>query len=179
MQILVTGASGQLGTQLLRNLAERGHPVIAWSGTTEGEHCGFPLERVELSDPVALRAAIEKASPDVVIHAGARSGALLVRRDPEASWAVNVRATEVLSEWAGKNERRLLFTSTDLVFDGTKSWYRENDVPTAILEYGRTKVAAEAMVLKNCRGLVVRLSLLYGMSDPARALVLRQGDRRA
>ncbi len=166
MQILVTGASGRLGTQLLRNLAERGQPVVAWSGTTEGEHCGFPLRRVELSDPNEVRSAIEEANPDVVIHAGANSRADVVRRHPEASWAVNVRATEVLSGWAAENGRRLLFTSTDLVFDGTRSWYRETDAPAAILEYGRTKLAAESFVLKNCRGLVVRLSLLYGFSNP-------------
>ena len=132
-----------------------------------------------------MRSAVELAHPDVIIHAGAMSSAEAVRRQPALGWDVNVRATEVLSAWAGENQRRLLFTSTDLVFDGTKSWYRESDEAVPILEYGRTKLAAEALVLANCRGLVVRLSMLYGptlTAEPAyfdqAIATLRRGRRR-
>jgi dTDP-4-dehydrorhamnose reductase len=104
----------------------------------------------------------------VVIHAGAISSAEAVQRQADVAWKVNVRATEVLCGWTGENQRRLLFTSTDLVFDGTKSWYREGDPAYPTLEYGRTKLAAEALVLSKCRGLVVRLSLLYGLARVAR-----------
>jgi dTDP-4-dehydrorhamnose reductase len=168
MQILVTGASGRLGGHMLEKLAGRGHLVAAWSGATGGGRFGFPLRRVDLGDPLAVQAAIGQANPDVVIHAGAMSSADSVRREPALARKVNVRATEVLSAWCGEHRRRLLFASTDLVFDGTKSWYREGDAAVPILEYGRTKLAAEALVLTNCRGLVVRLSLLYGTSSGAR-----------
>jgi dTDP-4-dehydrorhamnose reductase len=167
MQILVTGASGRLGGHVLENLADHGHDVVAWSGTTDGHRLGFRLTRVELSDPLAVRSAIQAANPDVVIHAGARSRADLVRREPALGWEVNVRGTEVLSAWCSEHGRRLLFTSTDLVFDGERSWYREGDRAVPVLEYGRTKLAAEAVVLTNCRGLVVRLSLLYGQAGGA------------
>ena len=162
MQILVTGASGRLGARLLQKLADLGHEVLAWSGSTCGERAGVALTRVELSDPKAVRSAIEKASPDAVIHSGAMSRADDVRLQPALGWDVNVRATEVLCEWAQKHSRRLVFTSTDLVFDGTKSWYREGDRAAPVVEYGRTKLAAEAAVVTKCQGLVVRLSLLYG-----------------
>ena len=79
-----------------------------------------------------------------------------------------MRATEVLSAWACERGRRLLLTSTDLVFDGTRSWYREVDPAVPILEYGRTKLAAEELVLASDRSLVVRLSLLFGPSRGAR-----------
>ena len=55
-----------------------------------------------------------------------------------------VRATEVLSGWAHENGRSIIFTSTDLVFDGARSWYREDDEAAPNLEYGRTKLAAES-----------------------------------
>jgi dTDP-4-dehydrorhamnose reductase len=164
MQILVTGASGRLGAHLLQKLADLGHEVVAWSGSTGGERSGIAFRKVELGDPQAVLSAIEEASPDVVIHAGAISRADAVRRQPAKGWNVNVCSTELLCAWAGKHDRRLLFTSTDLVFDGAKSWYREGDPAAPILEYGRTKLAAEAAVLAACRGLVVRLSLLYGPS---------------
>ncbi len=164
MQILVTGASGRLGSHVLKRLAESGHEVVAWSGSRSGERSGFPLRRVELLDDEAVQSAIEAASPDVVIHSGAMSRADAVRRQASLGWNINVRATELLCAWARKHGRQLLFTSTDLVFDGTRSWYREDDPPVPIVEYGRTKAAAEAAVLTRCRGLVVRLSLLYGPS---------------
>ncbi len=162
MQILVTGASGRLGSHVVPRLAGLGHEIVAWSGSSSGQRAGIPLKRVDLGDQEAVQSAIEEASPDVVIHTGAMSRADAVRREPARGWNVNVRATEVLCAWAGKHGRRLLFTSTDLVFDGMKSWYREDDPAAPILEYGRTKAAAEAAVLTACRGLVVRLSLLYG-----------------
>ena len=53
-------------------------------------------------------------------------------------------ARRSLAAWAADNRRRILFTSTDLVFDGARSWYREDDKTAPTLEYGRTKLAAEA-----------------------------------
>src|SRR5262249_2317853 len=73
-----------------------------------------------------------------------------------------IAASESLAAWAIKHDRRLLFTSSDLVFDGSKSWYREDDPAEPVLEYGRTKRSAEPAVLAVPRGLVARLSLPFG-----------------
>ena len=110
----------------------------------------------------------------MIIHAGAISSADAVRREPEAGWSVNTRATEVLCDWAGERGRRLLFTSTDLVFDGTRPWNRESDPANPVVEYGRTKLAAEAHVLANRNGLVARLSMLFGPSTNGRAAYFDQ-----
>jgi dTDP-4-dehydrorhamnose reductase len=162
MQILVTGASGMLGSHLLKELAGYGHHVAAWSGTADGSCHGVPLTKVDLTDLLGVRAALERANPEVIIHAAAVSSAAVVSRQVDHAWKVNVRGTEVLAAWARQNQRRIVFTSTDLVFDGARSWYREDDGTAPTLEYGRTKVAAEAHVLASQSGLVVRLSLLYG-----------------
>ncbi len=104
----------------------------------------------------------------MIIHAAAISSADAVLRDREHAWNLNVRATEFLADWARQNARRILFASTDLVFDGSRSWYREDDPPAPGTEYGRTKLAAEPAILATPRGLVVRFSLLYGPSRIAR-----------
>src|SRR5262249_60444859 len=83
--------------------------------------------------------------------------------------AVNVGGTLRLAHWAARYDRRLVYTSTDLVFDGAKAWNREEGPARPILEYGRTKRDAEPTVLATARGLVVRLSLLYGPSRSGRA----------
>ena len=71
-----------------------------------------------------------------------------------------------------------MFTSTDLVFDGSKSWYREDDPAVPILAYGRTKREAESFVLAVPRGLVARISLLFGPARRRQSRFLRPGDGR-
>jgi dTDP-4-dehydrorhamnose reductase len=166
MRILVTGASGRLGAYLLDRLCDSVHEVAGWSGTTSGRRAGIDLRSVDLTDERAVGKALSETDPDVVIHAGAISSAEAVYRDPERGRAVNIAATERLAEWASARKRRLLFTSTDLVFDGLGSWYHESDSAEPILEYGRTKRAAEPLVLATSRGMVARISLLFG---PARS----------
>jgi dTDP-4-dehydrorhamnose reductase len=170
MRIVVTGANGQLGSYLLKRLVSTGsHTVFPWSGSERGPYCGLELRPVDLTDQAATRSALRDANPDVIVHAAAKSSAEAVRRSPEAAWTVNVDATARLAEWCRDHDRRLVFTSTDMVFDGTRSWYREADAPAPILAYGRTKAAAEASVINVARGVVVRISLLFGQSLSGRS----------
>jgi dTDP-4-dehydrorhamnose reductase len=166
MRIVVTGASGQLGSSLLARLAGGPHHVIAWTNRAAGAQGPFELKPVDLTDAFAVSESLVLADADVVIHAAAVTSSEVARREPDRAWAVNVKGTRLLADWAARSDRRLLFTSTDLVFDGHGSWYREDDPAEPILEYGRTKRAAELLVLAVPRGLVARLSLLYG-SSPA------------
>jgi len=77
---------------------------------------------------------------------------------------VNAQATAILAELAEQAGARFLLVSTDLVFDGEKGWYREEDTPSPLSVYGRTKAAAETPVLSIPRSVVVRMSLLFGPS---------------
>jgi dTDP-4-dehydrorhamnose reductase len=163
MRIVVTGASGQLGCYLLDELIRSGrHTVIPWSGRTRSKSFGLELRPVDLTEPAAVSSALVAADPEVVIHAAAMSAPYAVRQNPEVGWRVNVEGTARLAQWCRQHDRRLVFTSTDMVFDGDRGWYREEDAPSPILEYGRTKAAAEAIVLEVPRGLTARISLLFG-----------------
>ena len=170
MRILVTGASGQLGSYLAHELLRAGKSeLILWSRGTTGSRSGLEIRAVDLTDGSALTSALEEADPDLVIHAAAISAADQVRTAPERGWAVNVEGTRRLAAWCGDRGRRLIFTSTDLVFDGARGWYREDDETGPVLAYGRTKAAAEPLVLQIPGGLVARISLLYGPSRAGRA----------
>jgi dTDP-4-dehydrorhamnose reductase len=169
MRIVVTGASGRLGRYLLWSLMGSGHHVvIPWGGRAGGSAEGWDLRPVDLTDQEAVTSALRAADPDVILHAAAMSEADAVRRHPEEAWSVNVEATARLAQWCREACRRLVFTSTDMVFDGTRGWYREGDALTPIVAYGQTKAAAEARVLEVPRGLVARISLLFGSSLTAR-----------
>jgi dTDP-4-dehydrorhamnose reductase len=162
MRWLVTGASGQLGGYLLRELSSRGVEVTAWSGSRTGSLFGIPLQPVDLGDPARVAAAFREARPEAIIHAGAISGVAECHRDPGRAQRVNTQASAVLAELSAQAGARLLLVSTDLVFDGGKGWYREEDTPGPLSVYARTKVAAEQAVLATPGSVVARVSLLFG-----------------
>jgi dTDP-4-dehydrorhamnose reductase len=161
-RLLVTGASGQLGGYLLRELRRRDAVAVAWSGSRSGQLFGYELRPVELADRDALAGAFREAEPAVVIHAGAISRIDLCYQDPERARQVNREATIVLAELCARAGARLIYVSTDLVFDGVKGWYREEDPASPVSIYGATKAAAEAAVLANDANAVVRVSLMFG-----------------
>jgi dTDP-4-dehydrorhamnose reductase len=162
MCILVTGASGQLGAYLLRELSQRAASVVAWSGSRTGQLFGFPLRPVDLADSATLVAAFHEARPDVVIHAAALSSIVQCWREPERARQVNSQGTALLADLSAQAGVRLLLVSTDLVFDGEQGWYRETDTPAPLSIYGRSKLGAEQAVRAHPRHALVRVSLLFG-----------------
>jgi dTDP-4-dehydrorhamnose reductase len=181
MRLLITGAGGQLGAYLLRDLAGRGAAVTAWSHAGGGELFGFPLVPVELTDRAAAAAAFADARPDAVVHCAALSRVADCHRDPVRAEAVNVGVTRLLAELADRARAGLVFVSTDLVFDGRRGGYTEEDAPAPLSVYGRSKAQAEDAVRSCPRGLVARVSLMYGPTLTGRpsffdeqALALRQ-----
>jgi dTDP-4-dehydrorhamnose reductase len=113
---------------------------------------------------------LHQISAQVVIHAAAIASVPDCARDPERGRAVNVAATETIAQI----NNRLIFISTDLVFDGEKGNYAENDSPNPLSIYGSTKVDAERAVLAFSNHCVVRASLLYGPSHNGRASFFSQ-----
>ena len=82
MYTLVTGASGQLGAYLLRELTAAGADVTAWSGSRRGELFGVPFQPVDLADTDVVTLAFQQARPDLVIHTAAVSSVAECYRDP-------------------------------------------------------------------------------------------------
>jgi dTDP-4-dehydrorhamnose reductase len=115
---------------------------------------------MELTDFAAVSSAFAHERPQLVIHCAALSKTLECERNPSQARLNNVEVTRVLCELAA--DIPLLFFSTDLVFDGTKGNYNESDAPNPINVYGETKAAAEQIVLRNPRHVVIRASLIAG-----------------
>ena len=163
-RILVTGASGQLGSYLLRALRSEQPTVTAWSRRPNVELSGFSCQSVDLCEVDEVVAAFRAAKPDVVIHAGAMSGVGDCFRNPTQARRTNTTATRLLAELAQRQAARFIYVSTDLVFNGTKQSYTETDCPVPLSVYGQTKAAAERAVLDHPQHLVLRISLLFGPS---------------
>jgi len=104
----------------------------------------------------------KRQPPDALIHCAALSKSAACEKDPELARRSNVELTRRLCEFAGNS--RLIFLSTDLVFDGTRGNYSESDSVNPLTIYGRTKAEAEQIVLKNPAHMVIRLALNAGVS---------------
>jgi dTDP-4-dehydrorhamnose reductase len=157
---------------------------MAWSGQFHGDLLGIPVQPVNLTDPQKLAEVFARARPDVVIHTAALSRVADCYRDPALAQQTNVAATVHLAKLCQVSGTRLLFTSTDMVFDGEKGNYNEDDLPQPLSVYGQSKWAAEQAISSFSPILIVRLSLLFGSSLlPERptffeqqAASLRQGE---
>jgi dTDP-4-dehydrorhamnose reductase len=149
---------------VLRELKRLGLPAHGWSGSSTGELFDCPLQPVDLADADAVAHAFAAAQPKVVLHAAAMAKVADCHRDPGPAQRINGHATGQLAELSRQAGARLLFVSTDLVFDGKCGNYREQDEAAPLSVYGRTKLAGERALLDQANGVVARVSLLYGPS---------------
>ncbi len=163
-RLLITGASGQLGSYLLAELRRRGRSAVAWSHQRGGQHFGFPLTPINLANDEQIERGFSSARPATIVHAAAMSRMDECYREPELAQRINVGGTRRLAELARASGARLVFVSTDLVFDGEQGNYRETDPARPLSCYGRTKREAESFVLDCPSSVVVRISLLFGPS---------------
>jgi dTDP-4-dehydrorhamnose reductase len=116
----------------------------------------------DLLDFAAVEREFQRGKPQLIIHCAAITIVADAQKDPALARRVNVDMTRHLAGLAA--EIPFVFFSTDVIFDGRKGNYGETDAPNPLHVYGETKVAAEEVVLKNPRHLVVRTSINSGVS---------------
>jgi dTDP-4-dehydrorhamnose reductase len=163
--VLITGASGFVGENLAHRFKQNCRLYLAHGRhrpRTEADR----VFSVDLSLRDDFLRALEDLEVDTVIHTAAMVSPDSCEKDPSAAHAVNVEGTREVAGWAQDRGARMVYFSTDLVFDGQKGWYEEGDPPGPLNVYGRTKLEAEEQVARICtRWVILRLALSYG---PAR-----------
>lgn len=156
--LLLTGASGFLGRRLEPDLAASWR-VVGASRTAAGPGTAV----LDLADPASIARVFDTVRPAAVVHCGAVADPDSAERDPALARVVNADATRALARLCGGARSRLVLLSTDLVFDGEKGGYDEDDAPNPLSVYGRTKLAAEESALTLAPGAaVLRVSACYG-----------------
>jgi dTDP-4-dehydrorhamnose reductase len=160
VKVLLTGASGLLGEYLAPALRVAGATVVPASHTTPvpgGIKC-------DLTNRTGTAQLLEEVAADVIVHAAALTDVDRCEAEPGVADSVNRLSTELLVE----SGARLVFISTDSVFDGTRGDYSEDDTPAPINEYARSKLRAEQHVLEG-GGLCVRTNF-FGRSGRGHGL---------
>jgi dTDP-4-dehydrorhamnose reductase len=149
-RIAITGASGMLGRELARVLAAR-QPLL-WDRAA-----------CDITDAAATRRVIEQARPDVVIHLAAYTKVNDCQRHPDLAMTVNSRGVRHVAEAVNAVGARLVYISTDYVFDGRKRTpYREDDPVSPVNAYGRSKAAGEGNTALVAGSLILRCGWLFG-----------------
>lgn len=170
MQVLITGAGGQLGTELVAAFRSGGYDVVA---TTR--------DRLDVADRDQVVGAITSLRPDLVVHAAAWTAVDDCEADPDRAWRVNTLGARHVADGCRRVASHLCLISTDYVFDGASATpYQEWDRTGPLNVYGRSKEAAEQEVLGLAPGAaVVRTSWLAGAVGPnfVRTMLTRaEGD---
>ncbi|MDA0734742.1 MAG: SDR family oxidoreductase [Chloroflexi bacterium] len=162
--VLVIGGSGFIGQYLVRHLLERQEHQV--SGTynsrmVQGEDCNW--YRADLTDERELGEVFETVNPEIVVLLAAMADVGRCERDSHLATKVNLIGTENVTTLCNNYQTKLVYLSTEYVFDGERGNYREDETPAPTTHYGQTKWEAEQAV-SRCTSpwSVIRTSLVYG-----------------
>ena len=153
MKLLVTGAGGLLGRACVR-LASYKHDCV-----------GLTRQELDITDRSAVQSAFERFAPDAVLHCAAYTDVDGAERDPKRAMAVNADGTESVALAARQAGAKILYVSTDYVFDGEKQRpYVEDDATNPLSKYAQSKLEGERRVVGVSpeEHLIVRSGWLYG-----------------
>ena len=158
MRTLVTGVTGQLGYDVVRELNAKGHNFIY-----------APTRReMNLCDEESIRSTMESYKPDVVFHCAAYTAVDKAENDVDTATIVNVDSTRIIAQECKKIGAKLIYVSTDYVFDGTKPLdevYEVTDKTNPKNVYGLTKLMGEKTALSyNPKTFVARTSWVFGIN---------------
>lgn len=145
MKVVVTGASGLLGRAVFSHLTALDDGSHQVSGLARSRSQP-PLTQLDLLDSSALRSHLASFQPDVVIHCAAERRPDVVEKEPERSQELNVDVPARLAEMSREMGFRLIYISTDYVFDGSKPPYTVESEPNPLNAYGTSKLLGERMV---------------------------------
>lgn len=164
MNILLTGAHGQVGWELRRTLSTLGRVVAV------------DQQDMDLTDPDAIRRVVAEIQPRIIVNPAAYTAVDRAEGEPDLAHKVNAEAPGILAEAAAKSGALLVHYSTDYIFDGSgeRPW-QEGDAPGPINVYGATKLAGEqAIAASGCRHLIFRTSWVYGARGANFLLTMRR-----
>tara|TARA_B100000029_G_scaffold516812_1_gene634824 strand:- start:10271 stop:11164 length:894 start_codon:yes stop_codon:yes gene_type:complete len=164
-RVLITGAFGQLGEAIIMELQPYFN-LCATGKLVPEDNLGLcKYHQLDIKEKEGVNDCIQSFTPDVVIHLACMTNVDGCEKNREEAWGVNVTGTENIINSVRGSSAKIVYISTDYVFDGKAGPYIEDDVPNPINYYGKTKLAAENAV-RGCAQpwVILRTNVLYGNS---------------
>ncbi|MEE0396918.1 MAG: dTDP-4-dehydrorhamnose reductase [Lachnospiraceae bacterium] len=153
MKVLVTGVKGQLGYDVMAELAKRNIEAI-----------GVDIDEMDITDKISVEKVIGEAAPDVVVHCAAYTAVDAAEDNEALCRRVNADGTRNIAEVCKKLDCKMVYISTDYVFDGqgTRPW-EPDDERHPLNVYGQTKYEGELAVQENLsKYFIVRIAWVFG-----------------
>ena len=174
MKVFVTGVGGQLGHDVINELAKRGHACVGsdlapeYSGISDGTAVTTaPYVQLDITDSQAVSRVIEETAPDVIIHCAAWTAVDLAEDEDKIAKvrAINVGGTENIARACRKIDAKMIYLSTDYVFNGqgTTPWEPDCKYYQPLNVYGKTKLDGELAVSSLLeKYFIVRIAWVFG-----------------
>lgn len=163
MKILITGGTGLLGNSLMR-FASQKHNIVGTYLKDLVEFGDYDLRELDITDRKKTIELVKKVVPEIVIHTAAFTNVDACETEKETAYNVNVLGAENVALACKEANSRMIYISTDYVFDGEKGNYVETDRPNPVSHYAETKLLGEQMVkgtLSEEKFAITRINL-YG-----------------
>lgn len=154
MKVFVTGVRGQLGYDVVNELEKRGHTAV-----------GVDIEELDITDAAAVEKMIKEVNPDAVIHCAAWTAVDAAEDNVEKCRQVNANGVENIAKVCKELNCKMMYISTDYVFDGTgtRPWEPDDPVTTPLNVYGQTKYEGELAVCDNVeKYFIIRIAWVFG-----------------
>jgi dTDP-4-dehydrorhamnose reductase len=170
MKILITGGNGLLGQKLAANLEAKPENQVILTGRRANAGMKLPahfiFEECDITEGEAFLKLVVKHHPDAIIHGAAMTNVDECELNPVECQAINVEGTRNVVLACNAVGAHLVHVSTDFIFDGEDGPYLEDAKPHPISVYGQSKLDAEEIVQKECKGLwaIARTVLVYGIA---------------
>jgi dTDP-4-dehydrorhamnose reductase len=160
MKIVVLGGTGLVGSHIITAAKKRGHDVVGTTRTVNLKN----FQQLELGDRGAVTRLLEDLQPSCVVYAAGWTWVDGCEKDPAKSYKENVEWPLEVARWCVTHGVRIVYFSTNYVFDGDKGNYAEDDIVNPINVYGRHKMDAEKAILDVTNGsaLIPRLVCVWG-----------------
>lgn len=164
-RVLFTGITGLLGRYFLKNKSLDYQTIGIANKNLQGDEKNLYV--IDITDKQAVLEFIKKINPQIIVHAASIGDVDYCEKNPEEAREVNVEGTKNIVEGALSIRARLIFTSSNAIYDGVKFPFNEESTPNPIDVYGKTKVEGEELIKKSGVDYVIlRLMTMYGWSNP-------------
>jgi dTDP-4-dehydrorhamnose reductase len=147
MRVLVTGSTGQLGSEIIK----------LWDDTLGTDRKSFDME-----EPGLIREELERIKPNLIINCAAMTDVDACQKNMEKAYTINYASPLIMARYCIKNNIKMVHFSTDYVFDGEKGNYREEAIPDPINYYGLSKLLGDSAVECVPNHVIIRTSGVYG-----------------